>query len=167
VLLSFLVLTAAAVFWQTWQSHLDNARYGGIQGRYLFGALVPVFAAAAIGLGSLFREGGRLQRWLAAVVLPVVLASGAYGMWVAFRGYYVDIGWSIGQAFRRMTDWSPWPDKGVRALILFLLALCLITLGLAVWTAVRRERELPPMDDDTMPGARIRPPLPVSAGARA
>jgi hypothetical protein len=165
VLLSFLVLTAAAVFWQTWQSHLDNARYGGIQGRYLFGALVAVFAAVAIGLGTFGREGGRLQRWLPVAVLPVVLLSAAYGLWVAFRGYYIDIGWTVGAAFRRMTDWSPWPDIGVRALIVFLALLCLAVFGLALRAALRRDRDSGPLGDDTLPGAPIRPPVTVGAGA--
>jgi hypothetical protein len=99
------------------------------------------------------------------IVLPVVLASAAYGMWVAFRGYYIDVGWTVGAAFRRMTDWSPWPDIAVRALAVFLAALCLITFGLALRAALRRDRSVPPLSDDTMPGSRIRPPLPVGAGA--
>ena len=63
-----------------------------MQGRYLFGGLVAVFAAIAIGVGSLGREGGRLQRWLPTIALPLVLLVAAYGLLVAFDGFYIDVG---------------------------------------------------------------------------
>jgi 4-amino-4-deoxy-L-arabinose transferase-like glycosyltransferase len=135
VLVSVFVLTAAAVFVQMYQSHLRTGGYPGLQGRYLYGGLVPVFAAAAIGLGSLGREGGRLQRWLPALVLPPVLLVAAYGLVVAFRGFYVDAGWTIGQAWRRMTDWSALPDWGVRALAVAVAVTSLVAFAVAVRSA--------------------------------
>jgi hypothetical protein len=137
VLLSFFLLTAVLLFATTYASHLDFGRFGGIQGRYLFGALVPVFAAAAIGLGSVGREGGPLQRWLAAALLPVVLASAAYGLAVAFIGFWIDVGWTPGQAWRRMVDWSPWPGWGAVGVLAALVALSLATFAVAVLSARR------------------------------
>jgi 4-amino-4-deoxy-L-arabinose transferase-like glycosyltransferase len=140
VLLSFFVLTALAVFYETYSAHLVNGRYAGMQGRYLFGGLVAVFAAAAIGLGSFGREGGRLQRWLPVIALPVALGVAAYGLLVAFYGYYVDEGWTLHQAWTRMLDWSAAPGSAGIGLVGLLVLLSLATFGLAVRAAVRGPR---------------------------
>lgn len=147
ILVSLCLATAVAVFSETYQSHLAAGTFGGMQGRYLFGGLVPVFAAIAIGLGKLGREGGRLERWLPVVILPVALAYAAYGLWVAFRGFYVDLGWSLRDAWQRMVDWSPWPDLGARALVVALVVLSLVALALTVRAALQRG------DDDDAPAA--------------
>jgi 4-amino-4-deoxy-L-arabinose transferase-like glycosyltransferase len=147
ILVSFCLATAAAVFSETYQSHLAAGTFGGMQGRYLFGGLVPVFVAIAIGLGKLGREGGRLERWLPVVLLPVTLAYAAYGLWVAFRGFYVDIGWSLRDAWQRMVDWSPWPDLGARALVVVLIVLSLVAFAVAVRAALRRDPAVAEDDD--------------------
>jgi Predicted membrane protein (DUF2142) len=139
VLLLMFLMTAAAVFNETYHAHRDNGLFGGMQGRYLFGGLVAVFAAAAIGLGTLGREGGRLQRWLPVIVLPPIVASAAYGLVVAFIGFYVDIGWTAGRAWRQMTDWSPWPDLAAKGIAVAVAVLCLVTFALAVRAALRRD----------------------------
>ena len=143
VLLSMVVITGALLFQTTYSAHLASGQYGGIQGRYLFGALVPVFAAAAIGLGSLIPEGHRLQRWLPAVVLPFVLASAAYGLWVGFRGFYLDVGWTLGAAWARMVAWSPFPDWAAVGLLIGLVLLSLLAFALAVRSALRPATDAP------------------------
>jgi hypothetical protein len=135
VLLSPFVLAGALLFNTTYYAHRVTGDYGGIQGRYLFGVLVPVFAAAAIGVGALVPEGGRLQRWLPAVAAPLVLAVAAYGLAVAFVGFYLDYTWTPWAAFHRMTDWSPWPAWGAEGAIVLLVGLSVVTLVLAVWSA--------------------------------
>lgn len=137
VLLSFVVLVALAVFYDNHTAHMANGRYAGMQGRYLFGGLVAVFAAMAIGVGSFGREGGRLQRWLPVIVLPLALASAVYGLVVAFYGYYVDIGWTVRQAWTRMLDWSGAPAWAGTGLAAGLILLSLIAFGLAIRAAVR------------------------------
>jgi len=139
VLLSAFALTAGLLFDTTYTSHEATGGFGGIQGRYLFGALVPVFAAAAIGVGSLVPR--RLERWLPAIVLPAVLASAAYGLWVAFLGFYRDVGWSLGSAWARMVAWSPFPGSAAVGLLVALVLLSLVAFGLAVWTAFRAPRD--------------------------
>jgi len=143
-LLSFFLLTGFGVFLQTYLAHLDNGRYAGLQGRYLFGGLVAVFAAAAIGLGSLGREGGPLQRWLPVVALPLVLASAAYGLRVAFYGFYVDEGWTARQGWARMLDWSTAPAVAGPGLVAAVALLSLVAFALAIRAAVRR----PPIVED-------------------
>jgi 4-amino-4-deoxy-L-arabinose transferase-like glycosyltransferase len=162
VLLAVFVLTAALVFWQMYESHLRTGQFAGIQGRYLYGALVPVFAAAAIGAGALVPEGGRLERWLPALLLPPVLLSAAFGLWVGFRGYYVDVGWTVAEAWQQMTDWSPLPDSAVRGLAGAVLLLALVAEAVAVRVALRRDDgRRPPAEDG--PVAEQEPALTPAA----
>jgi 4-amino-4-deoxy-L-arabinose transferase-like glycosyltransferase len=164
ILVSFCLATALAVFSETYQSHLAAGTFGGMQGRYLFGGLVPVFAAIAIGLGRFGRDGGRLERWLPAVVIPVALASAAYGLWVAFSGFYIDVGWSLRAAWQRMVDWSPWPDLGARGLVVTLMVLSVVAFVLAVRAALRRDE---PVEGQPLPPAEAPSagPSTVAVGA--
>lgn len=133
-LLAFSAIMLVALFVTTYQSHLANGQFGGIQGRYLYGGLVAVLAAVAIGAGGSTREGGRAER--ALVPACVLLAGGmaAFGLWTAFHGYYVDLGWSLAAGWQRMIDWAGWPAwlveglaVGVGALWLGLVVLSLVT----------------------------------------
>ena len=137
VLLSFSVLTAAALLAQTWSLHQQNGQYAGMQGRYLFGGLTALFAAVAIGLGSFGREGGRLQRWLPVAALPVVLAVAAYGLWVGFRGFWIEIDGTVAQAGARMRHMSPWPAWLVYGVMAAVVVSALAVFVLAVRAALR------------------------------
>jgi hypothetical protein len=92
-------------------------------------------------------------------VLPPVLLTAAYGLVVAFRGFYVDAGWTIGQAWKRMTDWSALPDWGVRALAVAVAVTSLVAFAVAVRSAWRRQGRA---DGSTAPRT---PALAGSAGA--
>jgi 4-amino-4-deoxy-L-arabinose transferase-like glycosyltransferase len=169
LLLSFVLLTVAAVYLETYSAHLENGRYAGMQGRYLFGGLVAVFAAMVIGVGSLGREGGRLQRWLPVVTLPLTLLVAVYGLWVAFDGYYIDAGWTFADAWKRMIDWSAAPGWVAQGLVGGLVLLSLVALGLAVRAALRRSDD--ESDADAEPadgsgGTAVGAPTPVGADAR-
>lgn len=164
VLLSFVLLTLVGLFATTYSAHLENGRFAGMQGRYLFGGLVAVFAAVAIGVGSLGREGGRLQRWLPAATLPLVLLVAGYGLYVAFDGFYVDEGWTKADAWTRMVDWSAAPAWGATGLAGGLVLLALVTFGLAVRAALRRD------GDGDAPAAVAEPstqPVPAAVGAES
>ena len=150
-LLSFFLLTALAMFASTYSGYEASGQYAGIQGRYLFGALVPVFAAAAIGLGALTSEEGRIRRWLPVIALPIALAMAAYGLVVGFLGFYLDVGWTPGGAWHRMVDWSPWPGWAAVGLLVALVLLSAAALVISVWSARR-----PLADDPYQPGARRR-----------
>jgi 4-amino-4-deoxy-L-arabinose transferase-like glycosyltransferase len=136
VLLTGFVLTAILLFQTTYTSHEIDGGFAGIQGRYLFGTTVPVFAAAAIGLGSLAPEGGRLRRWLPSIVLPFALATAAYGLAVGFLGFYLDEGWSVGGAWSRMVGWSPFPGWAAAGLLVTLVVLSVVAFVVSVRAAV-------------------------------
>lgn len=161
VLLAFVLLTIVAVYVETYSAHLENGRYAGMQGRYLFGGLIAVFAAMAIGVGGLGREGGRLQRWLPTIVLPLVLLVAVYGLLVAFDGYYIDVGWTVADAWKRMVDWSAAPGWMATGLAGGLVVLSLVLLALTVRAALRRQD-----DDGEAPGPlEAAPAEPVAVGA--
>jgi hypothetical protein len=163
VLLSLFALTAVALFVQTLGLHLENGQFAGMQGRYLFGGATAVFAAAAIGLGTFGREGGRFQRWLPFTVLPLVLAVAAYGLWVAFRGYWVDIDWTVVEAGARMRHMSPWPAWLVYGVLLGIVGSALAGLVLSARSALRADGDGD--DDGDRPAARRSPEIPSDAAA--
>jgi 4-amino-4-deoxy-L-arabinose transferase-like glycosyltransferase len=169
VLLAMPLLTLVLVAVQTYAGHLDNGQYGGIQGRYLYGGLVAVLAAAAVGIGSLVRPGGRAERWLPAFVLVPALATGAYGLWFAFRGYYVDAGWTDAEAWRRMADWSPWPAWAVDGLALGVIVVAILACAVALGSAFRAPADAPgPGGADGLPGRSGTPSArPVTTGGPA
>jgi 4-amino-4-deoxy-L-arabinose transferase-like glycosyltransferase len=158
VLLSFVLLTIALVFAGTYSAHLENGRYAGMQGRYLFGGLVAVFAAMVIGVGSFGREGGTWQRWMPVVLLPLSLVVAVYGLWVAFDGYYIDIGWTVAAAWQRMVDWSAAPGWAAQGLVAGMVLLSLLAFGLAVRAALRRGDDPEVEDTPVAP----REPTPAS-----
>jgi hypothetical protein len=141
VLLAFGALMLVALFLQTYLSHLGNGRYAGIQGRYLYGGLVALLAAVAIGVGGGFRAGGRVERWLPPVALGGASALAAFGLWVGFRGYYLDIDWTVGGGWARMIAWSPWPTWSVDGLAVGLVGMTLAALVLTVVSALRTPPE--------------------------
>jgi hypothetical protein len=151
VLLSFFALTAVALFVQTWGLHQENGRFAGMQGRYLFGGLVAVFAAVAVALGMLGQRDGRFQRWLTTVVLLVVSGVAAYGLWEAFYGFWVEIGWTVSEAAARMRHMSPWPAWLVLGVVSAAAASALVVLVLSVRSALTTDdgHPEPPVGSDT------------------
>ena len=137
ILLSFPVAVLLALFAGTYSAHLVYGRFGGIQGRYLYGGLVIVLVAVALGLGEIARLAGRAGGAVLPVVVALALAGAGYGMWFAFRGYYLDVDWTLAEGWERMVQWSPWPDSAVRSLAVGVVLLSLLAMVVAVRTALR------------------------------
>lgn len=165
VLLIFPVLVVVVLFAGTYSAHLYYGRFGGIQGRYVYGGLVVLLVAAALGLGRLVRSGSRVERLLLPGIVALALAHAGYALWFAFRGYYLDIGWTVPDAWARMVQWSPWPAWSVLGLGLAIVAVALAALVLAAVDparpAVDAEREPPegPADDERPAAARAGAPV--------
>jgi 4-amino-4-deoxy-L-arabinose transferase-like glycosyltransferase len=137
VLLSVSALMLVLLFQQLYATHLSNGQYGGMQGRYLFGGLVGLLAAAAIGIGTLVRPGGRAERWLPVEVLVLTGGVALYGLWFGFRGYYLEIGWSAGAAWQRMVDWSPWPEWLILTAFVGVAGAAALAVGAGAVSALR------------------------------
>ena len=63
-----------------------------------------------MGIGGWSRRGGWIERCLPALALLGSASLAAYGLSVAFRGYYVDVGWTVEEGWQQMIAWSPWPE---------------------------------------------------------
>jgi 4-amino-4-deoxy-L-arabinose transferase-like glycosyltransferase len=131
ILLSFPVAVLLALFAGTYSAHLVYGRFGGIQGRYVYGGLIIILVAVALGLGEIARLAGRAGRAVLPVVVALALANAGYAMWFAFRGYYLDVDWTLAEGWERMVQWSPWPEWAVAGLGVAILLVGLIALGLA------------------------------------
>ncbi|MGI8694438.1 MAG: DUF2142 domain-containing protein [Geodermatophilaceae bacterium] len=136
VLAVFPLVTLAVLFATVYASHLRDGRFNGVQGRYLFGALLTVVAAVAVGLGVLARLARVSERWLVPLAATASAALAAYGALAAFRGFYVDVGVGMGQAWDLMTAWSPWPEWLVDTVAVAAgLLLLLVPVAAIVWAA--------------------------------
>lgn len=140
ILLSFPVLTAAALFLTTHEMNLHTGNYPGLQGRYLYGGLAALSVAAAVGLGGIARLLRIPLHWLVPVAAAAAFAVQGYGMLTAFRGFYLPADWTISRAWQRMVDWSPWGPGLVGGIALAMATAALATLVVCVWAA----RRLPP-----------------------
>jgi hypothetical protein len=119
-----LLLVAGFVLRRSWSLYETTGRYAFMQGRYLFGALVPVFALVAVGAVRL------LGRRAAPVVLGVGLAIQT---WVLVK--VVDGSWSGPGRFgpwRGMLAWSPWPAALVVAAALAFVAVAALAARTAL-----------------------------------
>ena len=93
-------------------------------------------------------------------MLPLVLLVAVYGLLVAFDGYYIDVGWTVADAWKRMVDWSAAPGWMATGLAGGLVVLSLVLLALTVRAALRRQ------EDDGAPGSLDAAPAePVAVGA--
>lgn len=118
-----LVLVTAFVLRRSWSLYATTGRYAFMQGRYLFGAMLPLAAVAAVGADRLLGRRGA----------PVVLALG-----VALQGWLlvhvIDGSWSgpgrFG-AWRGMLAWSPWPTPAVVAVAVVALGAAAVAAGTA------------------------------------
>ena len=124
------LVSLAALFVALYTVHLRDGRFNGTQGRYLFGSLLVLLAAVAIGLSVLARLVRLPVAWLVPAVALGSAAVAAYGTWAAFTGFYVDTGIGVATAWRTMSAWSPWPQWWVTALAV--TAVALLVAGPAV-----------------------------------
>ncbi|CAN5332786.1 hypothetical protein BH20ACT5_BH20ACT5_17260 [soil metagenome] len=137
VLSVFPVVGVLALFASVYAVHQRNGQFPGMQGRYLFGALVIGTAAVAIGLGVLARRVGLDQRWLVPLTAVVAVVVAGYGAVVAFSGFYLDVGVGVGAAWDFMSAWSPWPGWLVDTLAAATVAIAAAVLTYTVAAAAR------------------------------
>lgn len=136
-------LVLAAVLVRGYGAYVDDGLYAGLQGRYLYVAVVAVAIVAGVGLWRLLGRSERATlRALPVVVLAGVVVS-AYGLWTAFLGFYWDNG--AEDALQRWVAWSPATSTQV-ALLLGALALGVVLLVARTGVAAARAPRLPSTD---------------------
>jgi len=132
------LVSVVALFVSLYAVHLRDGRFNGTQGRYLFGSLLVLLAAAAIGGSVLGRLARVPDRWLVPLVALGCAAVAAYGGWTAFAGFYLDTGIDRSAAWATMTAWSPWPGWLVTAQLALVLILLVAGPVSAMLTAPAR-----------------------------
>jgi hypothetical protein len=152
LLLVFPALTLAYLLYTTYSLHRESGQFPGIQGRYLFGGVVAISAAVACGLGLLGTRSSLLDRWLLPIFAVGAMASATVGAWVAFRGFWVDIGVTDWQGLARLAAWSPWPRWSVASLLVLCVLAGVVVLAGVMFRAVRPRRLVATGDDGS--GAR-------------
>jgi small subunit ribosomal protein S36 len=103
-----LLLLAGGQFIITLQGHLQTGRYGGLQGRYWYGAVAAIAVAVPLGIANLAR------RWVD--VLPVValtcVAAIQLVTFVTVSGFYWGApGSSMTDRVRALVAWAPLPGE--------------------------------------------------------
>jgi small subunit ribosomal protein S36 len=111
----------------------DTGQAAGIQGRYLFPALVGAAAVASVGIDRL------PTRWRARAPLAAVIAAGLMqlaALKTILPYYWGPPGSSVGTHVRALVDWAPWPPAIVAA-----IAVAAAAAGAALmWSAIRLAR---------------------------
>ncbi|HVV31566.1 MAG TPA: DUF2142 domain-containing protein [Mycobacteriales bacterium] len=117
--------------------------FSGVQGRYLYPALLPLAVLALLGVGVLLR--GRLR-----LLVPVAVAvfAGLFQLsagLAAFRASWAPVpGAALSDAFHRMVAWAPWPDPVTETgWVVLAVAAAALVLALVVHL-IRYAREAAP-----------------------
>ena len=139
--------TLGVIGYGIWTGYSYSLDFPGAQGRYLFGNLPSIAAAAALGLVLLARRASR--------VVPVAVALLALGMQAAGLYSVLSRSWlpaydgsgrveRYREALEGITDYSPWPAAVPLAAFVLTGAAALVVLALSVRLAAVREREPEP-----------------------
>jgi small subunit ribosomal protein S36 len=127
---SVVPILAAMLFWIAYDRHRMNAGYDFIQGRYLFGALVPLMVVVGLGAARVLRGHAPLVLLAGAVVMQLDAAR------VVTRHLWAEPDASQVRSIDAMLAWGPWPPIGVYALTVVIMATTILTV-----VALRRQSE--------------------------
>ena len=122
VYVSLLPELLAFVVWRSWDLYRSSGVVTFIQGRYLYGALVPLFVVVGVGLGRL------LGRWSPLVLLAGGAALHAEGTRAVLDRWWGTPGSSLRWKVAAVGAWNPWFDQLPYVL---LAALALAALAVA------------------------------------
>jgi 4-amino-4-deoxy-L-arabinose transferase-like glycosyltransferase len=110
--------------------------FAGVQGRYLYLAIVGLAVAVAAGLVQL--AGPRLSRWLPLALVLAVIATQALAWRTLLRAWWIpaaargDRLAAIGGAWHGLATWSPWPAALTAVPFVLVTGLSLACLAVVV-----------------------------------
>jgi 4-amino-4-deoxy-L-arabinose transferase-like glycosyltransferase len=102
-----------------------------VQGRYLFGAVIPLAVGTAVGAMRLF------GRWAGAVVLGVALMLQTQSIRLALDRSWGTAGDSLATSYRVVAAWNPWPVP----LVHLSAAASVVLFAALAFEVVRRTRQ--------------------------
>jgi small subunit ribosomal protein S36 len=134
------VLLAVVVAQVSWGVYGDIGLVRGVQGRYLFPAVVAMAVVAMAGLSRLL---GRREPLQPLLLLGTALGAQAVGMHRAVLGFWAPAGDGLAGSFQVMLLWGPWPPSvQVGALVVALAgAAGLVVLLVRSFRASRRDED--------------------------
>jgi small subunit ribosomal protein S36 len=118
-----------------------------MQGRYLFGAIVPLAVIVAVGLVRV------LGRWSPVAVLGAALLMQFDAARVGLRAWWAEPYASIARSLDALMRWSPWPVFVTYAVAISVLVCAAITMAGLVRGAVAPGD--PPHDPADRPSTRV------------
>lgn len=107
---SLLVGLLALVAVHAYDLHQASGKTPFVQGRYLFGAVIPLSVIVGVGLSRL------LGRWATLAVAGAATLLQADAAFVGLRAWWAEPDASIGRSVAAMVAWSPWPAPVLLAL---------------------------------------------------
>lgn len=137
VLVAPVVLSLAGLLLTTWLYFARTGLPAAIQGRYLYPALLPLFAVVAVGYGGLL---GRYRRLLPLGALLLGIGVELLAVRAVMRSFWVpapsgDRLADVRAALDALVAWSPWPAGPTLVPMALAAALGLVTLVAAVRVA--------------------------------
>lgn len=133
-------LLLAFVFVRAWLLYADTGREYFINGRYLFGAIVPLAVVAAVGANRL------LHRWSPLAALGAVMLMQGAGIHLALERLWGAPGASLRSSWDGLVAWNPWPIP-----LVSMTALAIVIL-VGVCAFLLAKQALAPDPSDQGPG---------------
>ncbi|WP_324650850.1 DUF2142 domain-containing protein [Georgenia sp. H159] len=131
ILLLLPFFTLLILLYGAWQAFVNGGYLAGLQGRYLF--IGATAFAACVGIAT-DAVSSRLPAGLRSALLLAVpvgsVALGAYGLAVAFQGFYHQAGEPVRDALGRWEVWSALGTSGIALILLLPCATGLLALAL-------------------------------------
>jgi hypothetical protein len=160
VLLVSWVGVLAVILYGAWAEYNRSGLFAGLQGRYLFVAIVPALAACGIAIARTTSPLARpLRLTLRLASLVVFLGLATYGLWFGFTSFYQAPGETFGAAISRWNEWSGFGIPKFALLTLGTAGLAVLALALA---AIELWRE---PDGAAVNGPAVNGPADDSAAA--
>ncbi|HKA85602.1 MAG TPA: DUF2142 domain-containing protein [Acidimicrobiales bacterium] len=100
---ALLPLLLAFVAYVAWDQRATGGRTPFMQGRYLFGAVVPFAVIVAVGAVRV------LHRWSPVAMLGAALVMQLDAARVGLRAWWAEPDASVGRSLDALVRWSPWP----------------------------------------------------------
>jgi small subunit ribosomal protein S36 len=133
---ALLPLLLALVAYVAWDQRATGGRTPFMQGRYLFGAIVPFAVIVAVGLVRV------LGRWAPVAMLGAALVMQLDAVRVGLRAWWAEPDAAVARSLDALVQWSPWPAQVTYVVGISALACASITMVGLVRTA-RTQDDVP------------------------
>jgi 4-amino-4-deoxy-L-arabinose transferase-like glycosyltransferase len=135
VFASVLVILGGLLFYLAYDLHRFSGAQPFMQGRYLFGAIVPIMVVVGFGAARL------VGRWAPLALLAIAMILHLDGVRVMLRDLWAEPDASIGRSIEAAMAWSPWVSAALPAMAVVTVT----TLGLTTFTLLRDARRPAPV----------------------